>query len=276
MIRFAHTGDIGQIRELWKLCFDDPDEFLAFYFNCLFDSGQTLVYEIEDVLVASMQIIPHTLKIDSKLVKAGYVFGAMTHPGHRRHGYMAKLLHASFGFMQKQGMQASFLIPQEDWLFDFYEAYGYTRAFPRSMEKLRIDSRLRGRKRAFILPDQLEADSTYSLLLNDLPKVVCKTALQAKILLDEFVLSGGKIFICSGGMALAFNLGRKVYVKELLAGDEESERALLTEISAYYQQPDLRLYRYQEQKDAVFYGMLKPLNEDLTLPSDLYMSMMFD
>lgn len=276
MVRFADKGDIDRIRELMKSVFKDPDEFLAFYFSRIYTNGLSLIVEHEGELAASMQILPYDLKVDERIVKAGYIFGAMTHPEYRRQGYMSKLLQTSFQVMKEQGMEASFLIPQEEWLFDFYSAYGYMKAFPIAIDIVRVDDRIKSTVQAFVVSEQMEMGSIYSALQDRMPRVVRKTASQANLLIDEFVLSGGEVFASPQGIALAYKSGKKVWVKELLAEDVNNRNALLQRISLHYQQTDLRLLRYSKIKRSVYYGMLKPLHDNFVLSPDIYMSMMFD
>lgn len=278
MIRFARTEDIGDIKKMWKLSFSDSDKSATFYFSRLFRPDQTLLLEVAGVVASSMQIMPYTLKLGDRRVKAGYIYGAMTHPEHRRKGYMGKLLQAAFEEMDRMGMEVSFLIPQNERLFGFYSSFGYKPAFPVVVEKIRVDMNAKCSQKSFLLPDQLNIDATYSLMLAEKQNVVLKNSGQAQMLLDEFLFLGGQVFVCPEGVALTYQVGREVYIKELFAGSEASKTCLLTGIARHYRIQELNLFRYVKTNESAYYGMLRPVGDGnkQEWPVDMYMSMMFD
>lgn len=276
IIRFAKEVDKDKIRALWQLCFGDSEVFEAFYFDRIFCPEQTLLILEGSVPVSSMQILPYSIRIKEKTVSAGYVYGAMTHPSRRGKGYMGKLLQASFEEMKKRGMQATFLIPQEKWLFDFYAKYGYKEAFPRARKRMAVNG-LEPKSKAMLLPEGLSVEMTYSLLLKDRSQdLVLKSSTQAQLILEEFTLLGGQVFLCAQGMALAYFDGQRVVVKEMLALSDSIKEELLQAVAHHYRQDEVWVFSYSETNDSDYYGMLRPLDDKLTLPSDVYMSMMFD
>jgi len=126
MIREGKDEDREDLMQMWKLCFpQDTERFIRFYFDKIHANGETLVYEANGSPVASLQMIPFRLQIGDFLSWGGYISGAMTHPDHRKKGYMAQLLQASFDEMNQKGYDYTFLIPQEKWLVGLYEKYGF-------------------------------------------------------------------------------------------------------------------------------------------------------
>ena len=126
MIRQGQDKDKKALMKMWKLCFpDDSLHFIRFYFDKVYTNNETLVYIEDKELVASLQIIPYQIKSDDNISLGGYISGAMTHPDYRKKGYMQQLLNISFEEMIKKGYDYTFLIPQEKWLIQMYEKYGY-------------------------------------------------------------------------------------------------------------------------------------------------------
>ena len=76
------------------------------------------------------QMLPYTLQNGPIAEEVTYIYGACTHPAHRRQHLMDRLLHESFAIDRANGRAASILIPQEEWLFGFYAQFGYQMAFP--------------------------------------------------------------------------------------------------------------------------------------------------
>jgi len=126
MIRYAKDTDRDALKQMWEYCFpEDTDYYFKFYFNNFYSNEETLVCEENGQPVASLQMIPYRLQIGDSLSQGGYIFGAMTHPDHRKKGYMAQLLNASFDEMIKKGYDYTFLIPEKKWLVRMYERYGF-------------------------------------------------------------------------------------------------------------------------------------------------------
>ena len=126
MIRYARDTDREALMQIWKQCFpEETDYFLNFYYDNVYSNEETVVCEENGQPVASLQIIPYRLQIANSISHGGYIFGVMTHPDHRKKGYMAQLLNASFDEMIKKGYDYTFLIPEKRWLARMYEKYGF-------------------------------------------------------------------------------------------------------------------------------------------------------
>ena len=126
MIRQGQDTDKKTLMELWKLCFpQDSERFIRFYFDKVYENDETLVYVEDGRPVASLQMIPYQIKSGENLSWGGYISGAMTLPYSQKKGFMTKLLNTSFEEMIKKGYDYAFLIPQEKWLIQMYEKYGF-------------------------------------------------------------------------------------------------------------------------------------------------------
>jgi predicted acetyltransferase len=95
------------------------------YFEKVYADDEILVYVLNDCPVASLQMIPYQIKITNNLYRGGYISGAMTHPNHRKKGYMDKLMQTSFDEMLKNNYDYAFLIPQNRGLVEMYAKYGF-------------------------------------------------------------------------------------------------------------------------------------------------------
>lgn len=136
MIRFAEGKDTRAVRALFDLCFPDESGFNAYYFEHIYRAERTLLYMQGDKLCAMAQMLPYQLFMNGAVGEATYIYGACTHPAYRRKHLMAQLLEASFQEDLRRGRLASFLIPQEAWLFDFYRPFGYLPAFTLQKERV--------------------------------------------------------------------------------------------------------------------------------------------
>ena len=126
MIRQGKDTDKETLMQLWKWCFPrDSEDFVRFYFDKVYANEETLVYVEDEQPVASLQMIPFQIKTGENIFLGGYISGAMTHPDYRKKEYMSQLMNASFDEMQKKGYDYTFLIPQEKWLIQMYEKFGF-------------------------------------------------------------------------------------------------------------------------------------------------------
>lgn len=136
MIRFASEQDNSEVRKLWDLCFGEDKAFNDYFFENIYDAKQNLLLFENDVLCAMTQMLPYELRVEGNIVNATYIYGACTNPNFRRMGHMAKLLGRSFEIDRKEGKKFSFLIPQEKWLYGFYDKFGYKTSFSLKSQKI--------------------------------------------------------------------------------------------------------------------------------------------
>lgn len=143
----ADTEMQAEIRNLWKICFPDDEDFMNAYFKYKYKSLYTLVLRSNDCIIASLQMLPYYYENpQGQKVEVAYMSGLCTLPEHRRKGYMERLLEESFRVMKERNITQSLLIPQEAHLIKYYEKFGYKTIFhyhPTSMESecpLDVDS----------------------------------------------------------------------------------------------------------------------------------------
>lgn len=136
MIRFANKDTASKVRSMWKTCFDDTEEYMNLYFSRKYRDENTLIYFADNKAVASLQMLPYSIRFYGKIIPFYYLAGLCTLPEHRNNGYMGKLIHASFTVMKERNIPLSILVPAEEWLFGYYEKYGFERTFERSPEDI--------------------------------------------------------------------------------------------------------------------------------------------
>lgn len=129
MIEFANENTASLVRQMWKTCFNDTDEFLDIHFSYKYRNENTLIYFEEDKAVASLQMLPYTMTFYRDTIPFAYLAGLCTLPEYRRKGYMEQLIHEAHKVIADRGIPLSILIPAEDWLYGFYEKYDYEQVF---------------------------------------------------------------------------------------------------------------------------------------------------
>jgi GNAT superfamily N-acetyltransferase len=287
MIRQGEDKDKEALKVMWKLCFpDDADEFIAFYFDRIYKNDETLVYVEYNQLVASLQMIPYSIQSGATVSPSAYISGAMTHPGFRRKGYMSRLLNVSFEVMKAKGFDYTFLIPQEESLFEFYEKRGYVKALPEKI--LYLSSVFSSLERKVPAYNSLQSLSCgegtgersfwkiYSGFLMEKPEVVLKTESQFAHILWSFFNDHGVLFANDAGWAFTYRAGTQIVLKEFFYQDETVRNTFLQSIQAYYALEKLVIFNNPDAPFVRYKGMIKPLNETKKLITGIYAGMMLD
>ncbi|MDH8702437.1 putative acetyltransferase [Dysgonomonadaceae bacterium PH5-43] len=288
MITLSSNKYIEQLKSLWKLSFpDDSDAFINFYFDNVYEDDETVVVIKDDKVVSSLQIIPYPIKIGANINLAGYISGAMTHPDYRKQGLMRELLYAAFDIMKDKGYTHSFLIPQEEWLFDYYREFGYEKAFPIN-QSIVVDEPKMSTIYPNILRDrtikvcasinEVDIDDFYMVyyrFLLEKDNAVLKNKQHIKNILGDLFNAGGALFYNDWGVAFTCVDNNSADICELFFHDDEIKNDFLCSIYQYYPQREIIYYNNPNAPFLKYKGMLKSLSGD-TAETSIYMSMMLD
>lgn len=114
---------------MWQTVFDDSDEYLDIYFTQKYKNENTLIYFEEGEAVASLQMWEYKFSFYDKIIPIYYLAGLATYEQHRRKGYMTALIQKAHEVMRERNIALSVLVPASEWLFTFYEQYGYAQIF---------------------------------------------------------------------------------------------------------------------------------------------------
>jgi predicted acetyltransferase len=291
MIRQGENKYKEDLAKMWKRCFpSEADSFIDFYFKQVYKDEETLVFIEDNKPIASLQMIPYSMKIGTAISTAGYISGAMTHPDFQKRGYMGKLLNAAFKTMQTKGYDYTFLIPQKEWLFGYYGKFGYAPAFPERKENLLTSNigNFTGQAPTDVIkrfshpsfgtdsPVFSHIYASYSCFLSEMPHVVLKSESQFAHILWDFFDEKGVLFANNQGIAFTFQKEDTVIIKDFFYRDKKIKQAFLASINQYYA-PKKIIIRYDPNAPVTRYkGMIKPLNASKEVITDIYMDTMLD
>lgn len=118
-----------KVKELWKLCFDDTEEFMNMYFRLRYNNDVNIAIQSGEEVIAALQMLPYPMTFGGKEISTAYISGACTHPDYRNRGVMHELLSQAFTRMLHKKVAISTLIPAEPWLFNYYARSGYASVF---------------------------------------------------------------------------------------------------------------------------------------------------
>lgn len=185
MIQFANEHTMPLVRQMWKTCFGDADDFLDILFKYKYRNENTLIYFDGDKAVASLQMLPYTMTFYGEEIPFAYLAGLCTLPEYRRRGYMDQLIHRAHYVIAERGIPLSVLVPAEDWLYGFYEKYGYEKVFEKGtvplypLKKILEDN-----------PDITGAYKVYDTLFRNKDFCVQKSFTDFKAIVEEQIIDG--------------------------------------------------------------------------------------
>lgn len=136
MIQFADEETRPQVREMWKIVFGDPDNYMEVYFRHKYRDENTLLYMEGGKAVASLQMLLYQFTFCGTEIPVIYLSGVSTLPEYRKKGYVRQLLMRSFEEAVQRKVPLMLLVPQEEWLLKFYDKYGFAQAFDAGTEAL--------------------------------------------------------------------------------------------------------------------------------------------
>ncbi|MCB6366966.1 GNAT family N-acetyltransferase [Intestinibacillus massiliensis] len=249
MIRFAHAQDYPEIRRLWERCFPDSSGFNPYFFEHVFQPGQALLLEQDHTLCAMLQMLPYQLHTVAGTEQATYIYGACTAPEARKRGYMAQLLERSFVLDQEAGRAASILIPQEEWLFGFYQKYGYERTFyvkDQDVAACGIAMPPAVKSRPLTCDDIPALDELYRRATGNAGCAVLRTPMQWQRQIEMFQALGLGAYALHIGhemkaYAFVWETETGAWAQELLAADAESEINLCGILCRELDKPNMRI-----------------------------------
>jgi predicted acetyltransferase len=121
-----------------KESFGDPDWYIDFSFEYLFNDNNTPVYLENGEPVSMLMLLDCEVYTNDAIDRLSYVYGVSTLKAFRGKGYSTKLME----FINRDtlpGVKGTLLTPAEDSLFDFYGNRGYETTFSIKEAEISVD-----------------------------------------------------------------------------------------------------------------------------------------
>lgn len=226
-----------KVKALWKLCFNDSEEFTEMYFRMRYNNEVNIAIQSGDEVISALQMIPYPMTFCGTLIQTSYISGACTHPDYRGKGAMKELLSQSFVQMMHNSYALSTLIPAEPWLFDYYAGMGYAPIFRYSKKEIPLQD-ASFKSNIFVKKMTVEQEKAYLYLnrkMMERPCCIQHTPLDFNVILADLNISKGAVYIAIDkeeitGMAFIYPKGHGLQVNELFAENHEIEKALIHQI----------------------------------------------
>lgn len=115
------SGQIPQLRRLWKQAFGDTEEFLDGFFATGFAPERCRVVWEQDVPAAAL----YWFDCLWQGRKVAYLYAIATEKAHRNRGLCHRLMEDTHRHLAALGYAGAVLVPAEEGLFRLYETMGY-------------------------------------------------------------------------------------------------------------------------------------------------------
>lgn len=228
-----------KVKALWRLCFDDSEEFIEMYFRLRYNNDVNIAIKSGEEVISALQMIPYSMTYCEEEVSIAYISGACTHPDFRSNGVMRELLSQAFARMYRNGKMFSVLIPAEPWLFDYYARIGYAPVFCFSEKRINIAD-LNTAKEEIIVEETTDfIDDVYMYIDKKMKQRDCciqHSAADFKVVLSDLALTHDAVFIARDvtkkivGVAVVYQKGESLYINEIFADNDNVKTDLLQQI----------------------------------------------
>ena len=244
-----------QVKALWKLCFEDSEEFVEMYFKLRYKNEVNVAIQSGDEVISALQMLPYPLTFCGETVQTSYISGACTHPEFRGKGVMRELLSQSFARMLRNGVYFSTLIPAEPWLFDYYKRMGYATVFEYSVKEIILPELIVSKDIVVDVAPMIQdvapkiqdasgsyLNAPYSYLMNkklsERPCCIQHTLEDFQVIMADLSISGGNLFVARlageiRGVAIIYREEKRILISELAAEDKDAEYSLLYAIKQH-------------------------------------------
>lgn len=246
---------IDAVKKIWKVCFDDTEEYVDMFFKEVFDPSHLMLSEHDGKPVSSLLLQPFAMNFRGVELPANYICGAATLPHFRMHGIMSGLMRQALRRSYDQGALLCCLIPAEDYLYAYYRNFGFCPAFYSQLSCF-TDAHPFRHDNDYTLVADLDTDEAYEFfnaVMHSRPCTIQHTRQQYRqVLMDNSVSGGAVVAVSSLGeiRAMAFAVPRngQVVVTDVLARDTDAENAVLNQIMLLFSGMPMRVMAYYGDK----------------------------
>ncbi len=146
------------IKKIWLESFDDSREYVDMYFDRVYRDVDVVATMLSGHAVSSLLLQRYVMDFHSHEVGVSYVAGAATRRQMRGKGLMSALMTRALAESLERGDMMCALIPASEWLYMFYERFGFATVFY-------VDTQRYTSLHSFSSPDLSESfDSRYRIV----------------------------------------------------------------------------------------------------------------
>ena len=269
-----------QTKRLWQDTFGDAADFVDLYFDRIYtDSINHTVRLSNGVVVSALQAIEMPFKVDDKIFRTAYISGVATDKNYRRCGYMAQLLESTHRELMAGGIDAVWLIPDSQYLFDVYAKFGYRTAFYKSYRTINVAPSDICNGLTMSKINRYEVDAAFEYFQRKQMEQEAGVLLTRDffgVVVDNFILENNPVYLhhTSGeisGLVFALSDGT---VQKVFADSPDIERGMLCRLARRIGRDSIIVKTNEKETP---YGMMLFFNRDTDISEYLpQVSLMLD
>jgi len=275
-----------QIIDLWKISFNDTDDFMRLWFDRVYKDEQTFVIRKNGQIVSALQILPYKMTYCGTTIPAGYICGVCTLPSERGKGYMTQLMHKAINEMKSNYYALAFLIPATTGLFDLYRRFSFTNAFDYAIEEVQFFCHFKHHEpmrniefQRIVSHDDLSSKIIYPYYHTTQKAhdcIVLHSTSQYETICLDHMLGGGEIWVAyvnDQPVGVAFSSPEKdqsLPIREIMCHNTEIKNQLIQAILNNHQLHKAKVRTLPTRSNALPYGMARIINKVEII--DLYRS----
>lgn len=235
-----------EIKKIWHECFDDTREYVEMYFDRVFRESDAMTLEQDGHIVSSLLLQSYGFKFQGVETTVSYIAGAATKRSARGQGNMSRLILLALQESRQRGDIMCTLIPAHDWLYFYYDRFGFTTIFYSDRQRYTSLHNFSGRGE-YSREGDCYSDRVYDAFheLEDArPCGVIHSRRDFLNTLDDLRFDDGGTFVVMNddkgkvaSMAWAVKENGLVVIKDILSVDQEGRQAVLRELRGLF--PDL-------------------------------------
>lgn len=111
-----------QLKNIWKLCFDESDDYVEWFFKTMYTPDNTLCLKSDGIIESMMMLFKQQYVFCGKRISACFIGGVATLPPFRGEGNITKLMERCFHITEPMNFDIASLIPVNA---SFYTQYGF-------------------------------------------------------------------------------------------------------------------------------------------------------
>lgn len=135
-VTFADKRDFDDIRNLWKICFGDDEDYINFYLEHRFDEENMMVIREDDKIVSMASFLSAAIRQGEEWISVKYVYAVGTLPQYRKKGYASEIIR----FASEVYNEPLVLQPASKELRKYYSEIGFVEFFERDCWEISDDA----------------------------------------------------------------------------------------------------------------------------------------
>lgn len=135
-IRNPQKSEKEKIKDLWRYCFNETEEFIEYYFANRYDENDVLSLFYDKSLSSMLHLNKYSLNIRDIVHISSYIVGVAVAPEYRGQGLMNDLIKYTLNYQYNAGEIFSILMPIET---QIYLRYGYINCFDISEYSIKLE-----------------------------------------------------------------------------------------------------------------------------------------